>query len=202
MSNEYLPVRAAGGAARRYQGRSSARHQSPDDTRYPTPALIAGLGSAGGIVGLGAAFSLLAAPVGIAIVGALAAGVGWFIGSTIKFADQWEKAVVLRLGRYRGLRGPGVFFVIPIVDRISYHIDQRIRTTDFGAESCLTKDTVPVNVDAIASRHRPRCAMRSASMTWRNSFSQGRSWDEVSNRSSMRRCTTGASRCSRWRSVM
>ncbi|KPK08419.1 MAG: peptidase [Gemmatimonas sp. SG8_28] len=112
--------------------------------------MIAGLGSAGGIVGLGAAFSLLAAPVGIAIVGALAAGVGWFIGSTIKFADQWEKAVVLRLGRYRGLRGPGVFFVIPIVDRISYHIDQRIRTTDFGAESCLTKDTVPVNVDAIA----------------------------------------------------
>jgi hypothetical protein len=150
MSNEYLPVRATGGAARRYQGRSSARHQSPDDTRYPTPALIAGLGSAGGIVGIGAALSLLAAPVGIAIVGALAAGVGWFIGSTIKFADQWEKAVVLRLGRYRGLRGPGVFFVIPIVDRISYHIDQRIRTTDFGAESCLTKDTVPVNVDAIA----------------------------------------------------
>jgi regulator of protease activity HflC (stomatin/prohibitin superfamily) len=54
------------------------------------------------------------------------------------------------MGRYRGLRGPGYYTVIPILDRISYHIDQRIRTTAFGAESCLTRDTVPVNVDAIA----------------------------------------------------
>jgi regulator of protease activity HflC (stomatin/prohibitin superfamily) len=81
------------------------------------------------------------------ILGGLA---GLFTGSSIKYADQWEKAVVLRLGEYRGLRGPGLFWVIPIVDRVTYHIDQRIRTTDFGAESCLTKDTVPVNVDAIA----------------------------------------------------
>jgi regulator of protease activity HflC (stomatin/prohibitin superfamily) len=72
------------------------------------------------------------------------------LGSSIKYADQWEKAVVLRLGRYRGLKGPGFFAVVPVLDRISYHIDQRIRTTDFGAESCLTRDTVPVNVDAIA----------------------------------------------------
>jgi hypothetical protein len=57
---------------------------------------------------------------------------------------------VLRLGRYRGLRGPGFFAVMPIIDRVGYHIDQRIRTTAFGAESCLTKDTVPVDVDAIA----------------------------------------------------
>ncbi|MBI4409888.1 MAG: slipin family protein, partial [Gemmatimonadetes bacterium] len=55
-----------------------------------------------------------------------------------------------RLGRYRGLRGPGFFTVVPVIDRVSYHIDQRIRTTAFGAESCLTKDTVPVDVDAIA----------------------------------------------------
>jgi regulator of protease activity HflC (stomatin/prohibitin superfamily) len=68
----------------------------------------------------------------------------------MKFTDQWEKAVVLRLGRYQGLRGPGFFAVIPIIDRVGYHIDQRIRTTAFGAESCLTKDTVPVDVDAIA----------------------------------------------------
>ena len=73
-----------------------------------------------------------------------------FVASSIKYADQWEKAVVLRMGKYRGLRGPGMFFMIPIIERISYHIDQRLRTTDFGAESCLTKDTVPVNVDAIA----------------------------------------------------
>ncbi|MEK6596829.1 MAG: slipin family protein, partial [Gemmatimonadota bacterium] len=62
----------------------------------------------------------------------------------------WEQAVLLRLGRYRGLRGPGYFTVLPIIDRVVYHIDNRIRTTAFGAESCLTRDTVPVNVDAIA----------------------------------------------------
>ena len=69
MSNEYVPTRTGGGAVRRYQGRSSARYQSPDATRYPTPALIAGLSTAGAIVGLGALFSLLAAPTGIAVVG-------------------------------------------------------------------------------------------------------------------------------------
>jgi regulator of protease activity HflC (stomatin/prohibitin superfamily) len=58
--------------------------------------------------------------------------------------------VVLRLGGYRGLRGPGYFTIVPIIDRVAYIIDQRIRTTAFGAESCLTRDTVPVNVDAIS----------------------------------------------------
>ena len=68
----------------------------------------------------------------------------------IKVADPWEKAIVLRLGRLRGLRGPGPFFVIPVVDTVPQYIDHRIRATDFAAETCLTKDTVPVNVDAIA----------------------------------------------------
>jgi regulator of protease activity HflC (stomatin/prohibitin superfamily) len=117
---------------------------SPDDTRYPVPAVAAGV--AGGLA-LGGA-TLLFAPVAAAVAVGAAAAV--FLGSSVKFADQWEKAVVLRMGKYRGLRGPGVFYVLPIVDRVAYHIDQRIRTTDFGAESCLTKDTVPVNVDAIA----------------------------------------------------
>ncbi len=72
------------------------------------------------------------------------------LASSIKYTDQWEKAVLLRLGRYRGLRGPGYFAIVPILDRVAYTIDQRIRTTAFGAESCLTRDTVPVNVDAIA----------------------------------------------------
>ncbi|HYR27491.1 MAG TPA: slipin family protein [Thermoanaerobaculia bacterium] len=67
----------------------------------------------------------------------------------IKIANQWEKAVVLRFGKFRGLRGPGLFFVIPIVDAISHLIDQRVRVTDVTAESALTRDTVPVNVDAI-----------------------------------------------------
>lgn len=71
------------------------------------------------------------------------------IGASIKMADQWEKAVVLRMGKYKGLRGPGLFFILPIIDRVDKYIDQRIRVTDFNAEKTLTKDTVPVNVDAV-----------------------------------------------------
>ncbi|MCK5311300.1 MAG: slipin family protein, partial [Desulfobacteraceae bacterium] len=69
--------------------------------------------------------------------------------SCIQIADQWEKAVVLRLGKFIGLKGPGLFFIIPIIDRIETYIDQRIRVTDFSAEKTLTKDTVPVDVDAV-----------------------------------------------------
>ena len=72
-----------------------------------------------------------------------------FIASTLHIADQWEKAVVLRMGKFKGLRGPGIFFIIPILDRIDKYVDQRIRVTDFTAEQTLTKDTVPVNVDAV-----------------------------------------------------
>ncbi|HYI12990.1 MAG TPA: slipin family protein [Thermoanaerobaculia bacterium] len=67
----------------------------------------------------------------------------------IKIANQWERAVVLRFGKFRALRGPGLFFVIPIVDELSHLIDQRMRVTDVTAESALTRDTVPVDVDAI-----------------------------------------------------
>jgi regulator of protease activity HflC (stomatin/prohibitin superfamily) len=72
-----------------------------------------------------------------------------FMASSIQIADQWEKAVVLRMGKYRGLKGPGIFFIIPVLDRIMNYIDQRIRVTDFKAEQTLTKDTVPVNVVAV-----------------------------------------------------
>jgi regulator of protease activity HflC (stomatin/prohibitin superfamily) len=75
--------------------------------------------------------------------------VSLLIGSSIKIADQWEKAVVLRMGKYSGLKGPGLFFIIPILDQISTYIDQRVRVTEFRAEQTLTKDTVPVNVDAV-----------------------------------------------------
>ncbi|MFA5817398.1 MAG: slipin family protein [Bacteroidales bacterium] len=71
------------------------------------------------------------------------------IASSIHIADQWEKAVVLRMGRFIGLKGPGIFLIIPIIDRVHSYIDQRVRVTDFSAEETLTKDTVPVNVDAI-----------------------------------------------------
>jgi regulator of protease activity HflC (stomatin/prohibitin superfamily) len=71
------------------------------------------------------------------------------IASSIQIADQWEKAVVLRMGKYRGLNGPGLFFIIPIIDQVSSYVDQRVRVTEFRAEQTLTKDTVPVNVDAV-----------------------------------------------------
>ncbi len=70
-----------------------------------------------------------------------------FLG--IKIANQWERAVVLRLGKFRSLKGPGPFFVIPIIETVVRSVDMRIRSTDFSSESTLTKDTVPVNVDAI-----------------------------------------------------
>ena len=75
--------------------------------------------------------------------------VGLYLLFSIKVADQWEKVAVLRLGRFVGLRGPGVFHVFPIVDRLSRYVDQRVRVANVTAESTLTRDTVPVNVDAI-----------------------------------------------------
>ena len=71
------------------------------------------------------------------------------ITSALQIADQWEKAVVLRMGKFRGLEGPGIFFIIPIIDRVINYIDQRVRVTDFKADQTLTKDTVPVNVVAV-----------------------------------------------------
>jgi regulator of protease activity HflC (stomatin/prohibitin superfamily) len=75
--------------------------------------------------------------------------IGAYVLMALKVADQWEKAVVLRVGRFRGLRGPGLFWIIPIVDRIPMWIDHRVMVTPFAAEKTLTKDTVPVDVDAV-----------------------------------------------------
>ncbi|MEM6629814.1 MAG: slipin family protein [Bacteroidota bacterium] len=72
-----------------------------------------------------------------------------YLSSSIQISDQWEKAVLLRMGRYKGLRGPGLFLIFPVIERVDRHIDQRVRVTDFLAEQALTKDTVPVNVDAV-----------------------------------------------------
>ncbi len=71
------------------------------------------------------------------------------IAAAIRIANQWEKGVILRMGKFIGLKGPGIFLVIPIIDRVYRYIDQRVRVTDFKAEETLTKDTVPVNVDAV-----------------------------------------------------
>ena len=82
----------------------------------------------------------------IIIVTALVANICFF---GIKIANQWERALVLRLGKFKSLKGPGPFFIIPIIETIVQSVDMRIRSTDFSSESTLTKDTVPVNVDAI-----------------------------------------------------
>ena len=96
--------------------------------------------------GAGAAVSAVSSHPAPAIVGGL---IGVYLMFAIKVADQWERVAVLRLGRYVGLRGPGVFHIIPIVDSLSRFVDQRVRVANVTAESTLTRDTVPVNVDAI-----------------------------------------------------
>lgn len=117
----------------------------PNDTRYSLAAIVAGLICMAGVAG-----GLILAGVATPLAGLAGVVLGVLLASSIKYTDQWERAVLLRLGRYRGLRGPGYFPIVPVIDRVAYTVDQRIRTAAFGAESCLTRDTVPVNVDAIA----------------------------------------------------
>ena len=105
------------------------------------------------ILGIGAALSYtlfrVSASVGGIWVLVCTLFVAIVISSAIKVADQWNKVVVLRLGRFHSLKGPGLFFIIPVIDNIPYWIDIRVITTSFTAEKTLTKDTVPVNVDAV-----------------------------------------------------
>lgn len=75
--------------------------------------------------------------------------IGTYVLFALKVASQWEKAVVLRLGRFRGLSGPGAFWILPIVDTVPAWIDHRVMVTSFSAERTLTRDTVPVDVDAV-----------------------------------------------------
>ena len=97
-------------------------------------------------VGFGVVSTLITLnPAGV-IVGVL---LGLLLAQSPKIARQWERAVVLRLGKFVGLRGPGLFWIIPFVDSVSTWIDQRVITTGFAAEETLTMDTVPVNVDAV-----------------------------------------------------
>lgn len=80
---------------------------------------------------------------------AIAVMVGLYLLFSIKIAAQWEKAVLLRFGKYRGLAGPGLFWIVPIVETVTQWIDHRVMVTPFSAEKTLTKDTVPVDVDAV-----------------------------------------------------
>jgi len=80
---------------------------------------------------------------------AAGAVIGIYLLFAIKVIQQWEKVALLRLGKYVGLRGPGLFFIVPIVETISPYVDQRVRVASVTAEAALSRDTVPVNVDAI-----------------------------------------------------
>lgn len=102
------------------------------------------LGVASLVVGLASAF----------LTGSLwpivaAAVFGVYFLMSVRVADQWERVALLRLGRYQGMRGPGMFWIVPIVDSVSTAVDQRVRVGNVKAESTLTKDTVPVSVDAV-----------------------------------------------------
>ncbi len=101
--------------------------------------------------GLGAAYGLflLGEWETSAAIAAASPIIALFVAYSIKIADQWERVVVLRLGRFHALKGPGLFFIIPIVDHIPYWIDVRVIASAFKAEKTLTKDTVPVDVDAV-----------------------------------------------------
>jgi regulator of protease activity HflC (stomatin/prohibitin superfamily) len=84
-----------------------------------------------------------------ALPAVLGAFIGLYLLFAIRVAEQWERAAVLRFGRYIGLRGPGIFMIVPVMDQISLYVDQRVRVVQVSAETALTRDTVPVNVDAI-----------------------------------------------------
>lgn len=102
-------------------------------------------------IGIGLAFAIYRATGNIecAWIAVIAFVIAIVVSSAIKVADQWDKAVILRLGHFHALKGPGLFFIIPVVDAIPYWIDTRVITTGFTAEKTLTKDTVPVDVNAV-----------------------------------------------------
>ena len=103
------------------------------------------------VAGLGLAYANMslesyAASVTIAVLGFIVASI---VANAVKVADQWERVVVLRLGKFRSLEGPGLFFIVPIIETVPYRIDTRVITSTFRAEQTMTRDTVPVDVDAV-----------------------------------------------------
>ncbi|MGD0462947.1 MAG: slipin family protein [Tepidisphaeraceae bacterium] len=99
--------------------------------------------------GLAIAMYKVTADTESAWIGVIAFLVALVVSLAIKVADQWERVVILRLGKFRSLEGPGLFFIIPVIDVTAYWIDTRVITASFKAEKTLTKDTVPVDVDAV-----------------------------------------------------
>ena len=141
-------LRAARARRAKAFNRDSFSSSSPSSSSFPTEVRMNPISALIFVVFLGgAALSFVARmPIGLSIALAL---IGIFLGYSVKMAQQWERAVILRLGKLHAVKGPGLFILIPIIDAVATWIDQRIRTSEFSAEQALTRDTVPVNVDAI-----------------------------------------------------
>lgn len=105
------------------------------------------------ILFIGAALAYLLSPNALGLTNIIVFGgaviVASVVSASIQVANQWNRAIILRLGQFYALKGPGLFFIIPIIDSVAYWIDTRVITTAFNAEKTLTKDTVPVDVDAV-----------------------------------------------------
>ena len=121
--------------------RNLARNSSPEVHMNAISALVFLIFIGGAVL-----TRLFDLPIWLTVVLAV---IGIFLGYSIKMAQQWERAVILRLGKLHAVKGPGLFILVPILDAVATWVDQRIRTTEVNAEQALTKDTVPVNVDAI-----------------------------------------------------
>jgi len=152
------------------------------------------------LVGALALGGAVAALLGTFVPLIVAAVIGLLAMPSPKIAQQWERAIVLRFGRYVGLRGPGLFWIVPFIDRVSSVIDQRTIASGFAAEQTLTADTVPVNVDAVlfwmvhdAERRRWRCRITRV----RSHGPRKRRCATSSAAPRWRSCCAGASRC-RW----
>jgi regulator of protease activity HflC (stomatin/prohibitin superfamily) len=121
-------------------------YRRPPGLNAPATVLSALVGGLGALSLAWAARSGMAAFYWIGAIVLIAAAL---IPAALKMANQWERAVVLRLGRLQSISGPGMFWIVPVIDQVAYWLDQRIQTTEFNAQSALSKDTVPVNIDAV-----------------------------------------------------
>jgi len=124
--------------------------KSVDNTRISGVAgTLFGVFLAIAIIGAIVLSSIGAGDIAIAAFVSVFGLIGLYLLFAVKVANQWEKAVVLRFGKFLGLYGPGLFWIIPIIDSVADWIDHRVLVTPFSAEKTLTKDTVPVDVDAV-----------------------------------------------------
>jgi regulator of protease activity HflC (stomatin/prohibitin superfamily) len=109
----------------------------------PPAALLAAVGIVLGVL------ALIPDNTAMRVLGAILIVLGALVPAALKMANQWERAIILRLGKIEKVAGPGLFLIIPVVDHVAYWLDQRIQTTEFNAQQALSKDTVPVNIDAV-----------------------------------------------------